>query len=85
MMIEWDFRTCLPKSRYSAGGAIWDSKVTGKFCYLACEDGTIRIVKIKKRSIELVKILMKAESSCLSLDLLPPKFSQSLPVIKMKG
>ena len=55
MVIEWDLRTGRPKSSYNAGGAIWDSKVEGKFVYIACEDGSIRILKVKKRSIDLVK------------------------------
>jgi WD40 repeat protein len=59
LVIEWDLRTGQPKHSYNAGGAIWDSKVVGKFIYLACEDGSIRIVKMRKRSIDLVKILAK--------------------------
>lgn len=68
MVIEWDLRTGQPKSSYSAGGAIWDSKVAGKFVYIACEDGSIRVLKVKKRSIELIKMLVKSESNCLSLE-----------------
>ena len=70
MVIEWDLLSGKPVSTFNAHGAIWDSKVIGKYIYLACEDGSIRILKIKKRSIEQVKILQKADSNCLSLDLI---------------
>jgi hypothetical protein len=59
----------MPKHKYQAHGAIWDSKVLGKFVFLACEDGSIRIVKVKKNKIELVKMLVKSNSSCLSLEI----------------
>ena len=35
--------------------------------YLACEDGTIKLAKVKKEKIELVKHLPKINSNCLSL------------------
>ena len=69
MVIEWDLNTCLPKSKYNAHGAVWDSKVKGKFVYLASEDGSIKIVKIKKTKIEIIKVLTKSSTSCLSLAL----------------
>ena len=40
----------------------------GKFLYVACEDGSIRILKIKKQKIELVKMFVKSTASCLSID-----------------
>ena len=67
MVIEWDLLTCKTKSTYHAGGAIYDSKVLGKFVYLACEDGSIRIIKIKKKKIELVKMLVKSDAACISI------------------
>lgn len=59
-----------PKSKYSCNSAIWDSKMHGKYIYLACEDGTVKILKIKKGKIEFVRSLYKAEARCLSLELL---------------
>jgi hypothetical protein len=41
----------------------------GKYLYLACEDGTLKIVKVKKNKIEFVRSLFKVEHRCLSLDL----------------
>ena len=69
MVIEWNLNTCLPKSKYNAHGAVWDSKVQGKFVFLASEDGSIKIVKIKKTKIEIIKMLTKSSTSCLSLAL----------------
>ena len=40
----------------------------GKFLYLACEDGTIKILKVRKNKIELVKSLFKVDNRCLCLD-----------------
>lgn len=70
LVIEWDLRTNKPRSKYSCNSAIWDSKVCGKYIYLACEDGTIKILKIKKNKIEYIRQLFKTESSCLSLELI---------------
>lgn len=69
MVIEWDLQTKKPKSKYVCNSAIWDSKMHGKYIYLACEDGTVRILKIKKNKIEYVRQLFKAESACLSIEL----------------
>jgi WD40 repeat protein len=41
--------------------------MVGKFAYVACEDGSIRVLKVKKTKIELVKMLVKSSASCLSL------------------
>lgn len=70
LVIEWDFKSMTPKSKYSCNSAIWDSKMHGKYIYLACEDGTVKILKIKKGKIEFVRSLYKAEARCLSLELL---------------
>ena len=40
-----------------------------KFSYLACEDGTIKIVKIKKENIDFIKNFPKVDARCLSLDI----------------
>lgn len=37
--------------------------------FVACHDGTIRILKIKKTKIELIKILSKDGQSCMSIEL----------------
>ena len=71
MVIEWNLNTCLPKSKFNAHGAVWDSKVQGKFVYLGSEDGSIKIVKIKKSKIEIIKMLTKSTTACLSLALVP--------------
>lgn len=68
-VIEWDLLNKCPKSKYSAHAAIWQSRVLGKFIYLACEDGSVKILKIKKEKIELIKSLVKVETRCLSLDI----------------
>ena len=75
MVIEWDLLTCKPKAKYQAHGAIYDSKVLGKFVYLACEDGSIRVVKVKKKKIELIKMLVKSEAACLSIEVVKARKS----------
>ena len=70
MVIEWDLLSGKPKSTYQASGAIYDSKVLGKFVYIACEDGSIRVIKIRKKKIELVKMFVKSDAACLSIDIL---------------
>ena len=43
----------------------------GKFAYLACEDGSVKIVKVKKTKIEMVRSLIKiSDSKSLSLELI---------------
>lgn len=68
LVIEWDLQGKNIKSKYNCHCAIWDSKMLGKFLYVACEDGSIRILKVKKQKIELVKMLVKSSASCLSID-----------------
>ena len=69
LVIEWDLYTLAPKSKYQAHGAIWDSQISEKFCFVSCEDGSIKILKIKKTKIEMVKLFVKSSSACLSLAL----------------
>lgn len=43
----------------------------GKFAYLACEDGSIKIIKVKKTKIEMVRSMIKiSDSKSLSLELI---------------
>ena len=67
LITEWDLSLNKPKSKYNCHCAIWDSVLLGKYLYVACEDGSIRLVKIKKEKIELVKMLVKSSASCLSI------------------
>jgi hypothetical protein len=60
-VIEWNLQTLMPKAKYNANSAIWDSKIHGKYIYLACEDGTVKILKIKKSKIEFVRSLAKVD------------------------
>jgi WD40 repeat protein len=39
----------------------------GKFLYLACEDGSIKVVKAKKHAIELTRTFPRTETRCLCL------------------
>lgn len=59
----------MPKAKYNSHAAIWDSKMHGKFIYLASQDGTVKILKIKKSKIEFVRSLVKVEDQCLSVEL----------------
>ena len=51
----------------------------GKYIYVACEDGSIRILKVKKKSIQLVKMLVKSTASCLSIDVVAAESKISKP------
>jgi hypothetical protein len=66
-VIEWNLLDGTMKSKFNANAAIWDSQLIGKHLYLACEDGSVKIVKIKKDSVTLLKTLQKAETRCLSI------------------
>ena len=69
LVTEWSLSTGTIKSKlFTGGGAIWSAKFDRKFGYLAGEDGALRIIKVKKRRIELVKQYSKVESQCLSLE-----------------
>lgn len=49
----------------------------GKYIYLATEDGSIKILKVKKTKIDYVRTLVKVESKCLSIELaIDPKASE---------
>lgn len=49
----------------------------GKYIYLATEDGSIKILKVKKTKIDFVRTLVKVESKCLSIELvIDPKASE---------
>ena len=54
-------------AKSNANAAIWHSEMRGKHLYLACEDGSIKKLKVKKERIELMKIVARAETRCLSL------------------
>ena len=41
----------------------------GKYIYLACEDGTVKILKMKKNKIEYIRQMFKVDALCLSLDI----------------
>jgi hypothetical protein len=71
MIIEWDLHTQMPRYRYNCNCAIWDSKMVGKFMFVACHDGTLRLLKVRKNKIELIKILAKDSNVCMSLELVP--------------
>jgi WD40 repeat protein len=60
----------MAKAKYNAHAAIWDSKMHGKYIYLAAEDGSIKILKVKKTKIDFVRTLVKADEKCLSLELI---------------
>ncbi len=71
VIIEWNLFTLSPKSKYNLHASIWDSKMHGKFAYLACEDGSVKIVKVKKTKIEMVRSMIKmSDSKSLSIELI---------------
>lgn len=72
MVIEWDLLMKKPKSKYTSSLAIYDSQIYNKNIFLACEDGGIKILQIKKQRIDLIRSLMKSDSMCLSLALILP-------------
>ena len=67
VVIEWDMLTKGIKAKHAVQTPIWHSELRGKMLYLACEDGSIKLVKVKKERIELHKSLIRVESKCLSL------------------
>lgn len=70
VVIEWNLQSLTPKAKYNNHSAIWDSKISGKHAYIATEDGTIKILKLKKNKIDFVRSLLKMDSRCLSLELI---------------
>jgi len=57
IVMEWNILDGSIKSKFNANAAIWDSFLLGKLLFLACEDGSIKVVKIKKDSIVLFRTL----------------------------
>ena len=71
VIIEWNLLTQMPKSKYNVHASIWDSKMHGKYLYMASEDGSAKILKVKKTKIELVRSMVKVgDSKALSIELL---------------
>lgn len=69
--MEWNLLDGTVKAKFNANAAIWDSCFLGpKTLILACEDGSIKLAKIKKDSIVLLKTLQKVQARCLSLAVL---------------
>lgn len=69
-VIEWNIQTQMPRAKYNAHAAIWDAKMHGKYIYLSCEDGSVKILKVKKTKIEYVRQLVKSDSKALSIELI---------------
>lgn len=65
VVLEWDLTTRAIKHVHTVHAPIWDSVIVGKHVYLACEDGSIKILKVKKESIQFAKTLCKCETRCL--------------------
>ena len=61
VVIEWDLLSHGVKAKHSVNAAIWCSKLINKNLYLACEDGTIKLLKVKKESIELARQFLRAD------------------------
>ena len=68
MVLEWDLLSQAVKSKHSVNAAIWTSKMIQKHLYLACEDGTVKLLKVKKDGFEMVRQIMRAETKCMSLE-----------------
>lgn len=79
LVIEWDLLSLLPKTKHNCNCAIWDSKIIGKYMALACHNGTIKIIKVKKSKIELVLMMANAGQTCLSVELVPSEVKQKKP------
>lgn len=77
VVIEWDLLTGRPLYRYNCNCAIWNSVLVGKFLFVSCHDGSSRLLKLRKQKIELIKIICKSNSVCLSVEPMilnaPPK------------
>ena len=70
-VMEWNLLDGTVKAKFNANAAIWASSFIGpKTLILACEDGSIKLAKIKKDSIVLLKTLQKVQARCLSLAIL---------------
>jgi hypothetical protein len=67
-LIEWSLLSQRQKDFYhNPGGSLWDFDLKNKFVLLACDDGSPRVVKIKKNSIFLEKQFSKMTSKVLSV------------------
>ena len=75
-------QSMLPKAKFNAHAAIWDSKMHGKYLYLAAEDGTVKILKCKKSKVDFVRSLVKSDSKCLSIELIIDSKSDEKSIIK---
>jgi len=63
--------TQMPKAKYNVHASIWDSKMHGKYMYIASEDGSCKILKVKKTKIEMVRSMVKVgDSKALSIELI---------------
>jgi len=67
-LIEWSLLSQRQKDFYqNPGGSLWDYDLKNKFVLLACDDGSPRVVKIKKNSIFLEKQFSKMNTKVLSV------------------
>lgn len=73
-MTEWDLCSGKIKHKFAAQAGIWASTrfnttANAKLMALACEDGSIKLIKVKKGEIVLQRTLSKILSvRCLSLE-----------------
>src|SRR5690606_21597463 len=66
-LIEWSLYTMSQKQYYhNPGGSLWDYDLNNKLCLLACNDGSPRVIQIKKNSLFLEKQFSKINSKILS-------------------
>jgi WD40 repeat protein len=66
-LIEWDLITLKQKHYYhNPGGSLWDVDVNDKLALLACDDGSPRVIKLKKNNLFLQKQFSKINSKILS-------------------
>ena len=68
VVIEWDLLSQGVRTKHTVNAAIWNSKLVDKNLYLACEDGSIKTLRVRKDSIELTRQFMRAETKCLSVE-----------------
>ena len=69
VVIEWDLLTRSIRQLHTVHAPIWSSQLVAKLLYLGCEDGSIKILTIKKDKFELLKTLTKAETRCLCMEM----------------
>lgn len=55
VVIEWDLLCHGIKAKLNVNAGIWSSKLVGKTMFLACEDGSVKTLRVKKESIELAR------------------------------